>query len=247
MEALTREGKRLAQERIERNLGLVYKTAIKWAGYVHGGVDKELLVTYAMQGAMQASAKFDPSKGAKFTTYATWWMDTECRAAIMDIIRSKHGLRPCGYRKTKEHMMLDRLQKQFVALYGHAPTVEDIVGYTGWSERKTKSMLAGEELVESVEEIVRNRADKEAKFVLPWGADSTDPMDVVEKADTKESINKAVDKLPPRLREIVCKYFGLDGEKARSFAVIAVEMGVSKERIRQLAQRAFGMLRDKLG
>ena len=225
-----------AQERLARhNVRFVVSVAKK---FQNRGVPLVDLIGEGNLGLMTAARKFDPDRGVKFISYAVWWIRQAVQAAI-----ARHG-RPVRVplNRTADLSRLGRTTTLLKEKLGRMPTTEELARATGLTVEAVRSLSAlNTEAVrldqptrdgENSERIERFAADQE-------GTDSS----AIANSQTSD-IEAALATLPPRDAKVLRLYFGLDDGNARTLEEIGRMMGVTRERIRQLRDRALTRLRE---
>ncbi|HSC59370.1 MAG TPA: sigma-70 family RNA polymerase sigma factor [Gemmatimonadales bacterium] len=225
-----------AQEKLARhNVRFVVSVAKK---FQNRGVPLVDLIGEGNLGLMTAARKFDPDRGVKFISYAVWWIRQAVQAAI-----ARHG-RPVRVplNRTADLSRLGRTTTLLKEKLGRMPTTEELARATGLTVEAVRSLSAlNTEAVrldqptrdgENSERIERFAADQE-------GTDSS----AIANSQTSD-IESALATLPPRDAKVLRLYFGLDDGNARTLEEIGRMMGVTRERIRQLRDRALTRLRE---
>jgi RNA polymerase primary sigma factor len=225
-----------AQERLARhNVRFVVSVAKK---FQNRGVPLVDLIGEGNLGLMTAARKFDPDRGVKFISYAVWWIRQAVQSAI-----ARHG-RPVRVplNRTADLSRLGRTTTLLKEKLGRMPTTEELARATGLTVEAVRSLSAlNTEAVrldqptrdgENSERIERFAADQE-------GTDSS----AIANSQTSD-IEAALATLPPRDAKVLRLYFGLDDGNARTLEEIGRMMGVTRERIRQLRDRALTRLRE---
>jgi len=225
-----------AQERLARhNVRFVVSVAKK---FQNRGVPLVDLIGEGNLGLMTAARKFDPDRGVKFISYAVWWIRQAVQAAI-----ARHG-RPVRVplNRTADLSRLGRTTTLLKERLSRMPTTEELARATGLTVEAVRSLSAlNTEAVrldqptregEGGERIERFVADQEATDSSALANSQTD------------GIESALSTLPPRDAKVLRLYFGLDDGQARTLEEIGKMMGVTRERIRQLRDRALTRLRE---
>jgi RNA polymerase primary sigma factor len=232
-------GDRAAKERmINSNLRLVVHVAKRYRGH---GVPFGDLIQDGVIGLNRAVEKFDWRKGFKFSTYATWWI----RQAVQ---RSVAGQSRTIRVPTHVHERRQRLQRHARKLepeLGRPATPEELAKSTGIALAHVEEALGVAEARVSLNRPVGE--DDGGEFGdLFADANAEDPAELAEDALRRRAVRLALAELPDRERRVLELRFGLDGEP-RSLEAIGAELGLTRERIRQLEAEALGKLTDIIG
>jgi RNA polymerase primary sigma factor len=230
-------GDREAKERmINSNLRLVVHNARKYMGH---GVSLGDLIQEGIVGLNRAVEKFDWRRGFKFSTYATWWIRQACQRAIANQSKTIRIPVHIDERRNK----LTRIRQRFELEHGRAPTLEELAEAAGMSLRHTEEAL---ETVEAAVSLNKRVGEDDVEL----GELFADPESVDPEASALDTmrgvaIRQAVERLPERERRVVELRFGFDGE-VQSLEAIGRELGITRERVRQLEANAFARLEQEL-
>ncbi len=232
--AVEREGRRAAERFAEANLRLVVSVARRYAA---SGLPIADLVQEGNIGLLRAVERFEWERGFKFSTYAAWWIRQAITRGIAEASRTIRL--PVHLHDQVGRVRRARLDLE--ANLGRPPTSDEVGAVTGDDPAEVAASLDWDRDVRSLEEPVRFEADLALADLVG------DPRAMTEDAAIDRLQAAVVDDLlrplDPRERRILRLRFGVDRGEPRTFPEMAAELGLSKERIRQLELRAFCKLR----
>jgi RNA polymerase primary sigma factor len=226
-----------AKERmINSNLRLVVHNARRYTGH---DVPLGDLVQEGVIGLNRAAEKFDWRKGFKFSTYATWWIRQACQRAIANQSKTIRIPVHVDERRNK----LARVRQRFETAHGRAPTLEELAEAGGMSPQHAQEALDAVEASVSLNTPVGDGDGELGElFADP---ESVDPEAAADDSLRGRAVRQALAKLPERERRIIEMRFGFDGE-ATTLEAIGRELGITRERVRQLEREAFEHLASEL-
>jgi RNA polymerase primary sigma factor len=224
------------QELVKRNLRFVISVAKK---YQNRGLALTDLIGEGNVGLLTAARKFDPDQGVKFISYAVWWI----RQAILASLARQGRTVRVPLNRTADLSRIVRTAETLRQELRREPTPEEIANSTGLSLDVVQSLAA----LNTAE--VRLDApldpDGERSLIDRFIADEQgDPESQAMDKFLSEEIESALRTLPPRDAKVLRLYFGLDGGREHTLEEIGGMLGVTRERVRQLRDRALKRLRE---
>jgi len=224
---------------IRANLRLVVKIANE---FMNRGLSKHDLISEGNIGLMTAAEKFDPSKGAKFSTYSTWWIKQAMRRAIAEQSRTIR----IPVQSVGKINKIKRVQREMQAESGKIPTNKEIAERLDLSPRTVRELRHASLNTSSLNEPIVNGESGEMQDFISDKPELS-PDNVLGDLESLKHLYVLVERLCEREKQVLKMRFGLDGNPVMTLENVGVAVGCTRERVRQIQNKAIKKLQSMHG
>jgi RNA polymerase primary sigma factor len=222
------------EELVQCNLRLVISIARRYLGQ---GIEFGDLIQEGNLGLMRAARRFDSAFGTKFSTYATWWI----KQTISRAISNKASVIRIPVHAADRERIVNDARSQFQAKTGREPSIEELCEFTGKSAQEVRSVLTMRKAVVSYDIPVDADEKTSLSELLVDETEAYTEGMFMDHA-LKDSIRGLLEELPERQRYVVKRRYGLDGGECATLKDMGQELGVTRERVRQIQNAALHKL-----
>ncbi|MBT3605106.1 MAG: RNA polymerase sigma factor RpoD/SigA [Candidatus Latescibacteria bacterium] len=222
---------------VTANLRFVVRVAGEYTGR---GLSLSDLIAEGNVGLMRATKTFDPTRGHKFITYAVWWI----RQAILSALNRQTHPVAFPVNQLDDRDIISKTSGAMAQKLERMPNIDEIADVTEFSPRRVRRALATSQAAVSFDKPVYDDGVRQFADIFP--DDAPEPDELVHTAHLHDLLRESLAELPEREAEIINRYFGLNIDDSESLEQVGKRFHISRERVRQLKDRALSRLRQHM-
>ncbi len=222
---------------VSANLRFVISVSKK---YQNHGMSLEDLINEGNLGLMNAAHRFDETRGFKFISYAVWWI----RQGILLAIAEKNRLIRIPMNRVSTLTKIGKVFNQLEQRYDRAPTSDEIADVVEIDSEEITFTVNKATRAVSMDSVIHADGKNRLIDILPNRNDPEPDAEIMDQS-LRDEVNYILQSLSDRESRIIKLYYGLDGEKAHTLDEVGIEFRLTKERIRQIKEKALNKLRHK--
>jgi RNA polymerase primary sigma factor len=219
---------------ITANLRFVVRVAGEYSGR---GLPISDLIAEGNMGLIRATRTFDPRRGHKFITYAVWWI----RQAILSALNRQKHIVAFPVNQTDDLDAVNRVSGALSQTLGRSPGLDEVEERTQMTSKRLRRAIQSNQAALSLDSPVYD--DGNTVYADTFADDSISPDERLDRARLRQRLWDSLGNLPPREAEILDLYFGLKSDQPQSLEQVGKRFQISRERVRQLKDRALNRLR----
>lgn len=237
LEAARKGNQKALHHLITANLRFVVRVAGEYTGR---GLPLSDLIAEGNMGLMRATETFDPTRGHKFITYAVWWI----RQAMLSALNRQTHPVAFPVNQLDDRDQISKAAGVLAQKLERMPDIEELATKTEFSRRRVRRAMETTQTPISFDSPVYDDGARQYADVFPDSQPG--PDDQVHTEQLHERLQESLSELPEREAEIINRYFGLDVDQAESLEQVGRRFHISRERVRQLKDRALNRLRKHM-